>query len=403
MSRSAAVHPDLAWSWVDHLRGGGTEPWTDWSGARHAASGPTPAAGEGGVRRGPLPGAQQLELLRRINALGRPDEALVERVLRASAWGRGRADLPLVGLPEPGYGAPAVDPGDLRATELLRFAALLLADALADAPAGDAPAQPRAPSLRHRLRRGHRLGGDPWLAEQVRRDLVLCGRPPGGLRPRVLVLAGPVEDMLADAWTRRCLRHGAPGWAEWVGRLAGHALPSGADASKAAERWAAQVGAARVAVVTDAALLPRLLGVRRLALPAPLVADSVELARLVGGAMTVAVEPRRRPDLLMDALRPLLTAHQEPGPVLGVPQQYSGWVQRRAVRQRRRLLEAGYVVHGDLDQLLARPEPGRQQAIGSVEDERPAPRGLPEEVGVLRLANRLLLVGMDPTARGLDR
>ncbi|MEC9052271.1 MAG: hypothetical protein VX747_07415, partial [Actinomycetota bacterium] len=77
--------PARAAAWVAHLREGGTTPWAEWAGT---VDGPTPPV---------LPGAQQLELLRRVNQRAAVPDALVERVLTASAAGRGRPDLELVG------------------------------------------------------------------------------------------------------------------------------------------------------------------------------------------------------------------------------------------------------------------------------------------------------------------
>src|SRR6185436_1714237 len=79
-----------AWGWVEHLRRGGTTPWRDWS-------------VQGPARGRVLPGAQQLELLRRVNLAvassaapsAAPSAALVERIVTASAPGRGRPDLEL--------------------------------------------------------------------------------------------------------------------------------------------------------------------------------------------------------------------------------------------------------------------------------------------------------------------
>ena len=105
-----------AWAWIAHLREGGTTPWRDWSSF---------SADDQGRY---LPGAQQLELLRRLNLAGHPSPALVERVLAASAPGRGRPDLELVGVDETRrFGPPAVDPAELSDDELLRVATGLLA------------------------------------------------------------------------------------------------------------------------------------------------------------------------------------------------------------------------------------------------------------------------------------
>jgi hypothetical protein len=58
-----------AWGWVAHLRTGGTTPWSQWQD-------PAPPAEQGGRY---LPGAQQLELLRRLNLLGPPPAELAGR------------------------------------------------------------------------------------------------------------------------------------------------------------------------------------------------------------------------------------------------------------------------------------------------------------------------------------
>ena len=95
-----------AWLWVDHLRGGGTTPWAD-------------LAGLGGRRRRPAPGrpaaARRPAARARCGALneaGRPSPELVERVLVASAPGRGRQDLELLGAVEPlAFGPPPDRPG----------------------------------------------------------------------------------------------------------------------------------------------------------------------------------------------------------------------------------------------------------------------------------------------------
>ena len=136
MTGSTVPSPaERARGWVAHLRDGGTTPWLAWSGTSTGA----PASG-------PLPGAQQLELLRRLNLVSgssaqprgdhhrartRPaDRRLADRVLAAPAAGRGKADLPLVGVADRGFGAAPVDPATISAHELVRVASVLLADDL---------------------------------------------------------------------------------------------------------------------------------------------------------------------------------------------------------------------------------------------------------------------------------
>lgn len=191
-----------AWAWIAHLRGGGTTPWRDWTSADSAEHGRF------------LPGAQQLELLRRLNLAGRPRAALVERVLAASAPGRGRPDLELVGVDEARrFGPPPVDPAALPDDELLRVATGLLAE---DLVAADVP----VPVVRkpRRFRTRYQLAGDPWLAAALTRRLVADGRPPGGGGRSVHVLGADVATMLGHTWASGAFAEGArPGRTSWPG------------------------------------------------------------------------------------------------------------------------------------------------------------------------------------------
>lgn len=122
-----------------------------------------------------LPGAQQLELLRRINlAHGSAplQPGLADRVLATTAAGRGKADLPLVGLPGSGFGPAPVDPATVGAHELLRVASVLVADDLV-ALGPDAVRTSWARPWRRRFR----LVGDPVLATGLREHLRGLGRP----------------------------------------------------------------------------------------------------------------------------------------------------------------------------------------------------------------------------------
>ena len=122
-------------------------PWADWAGT----------AEPGGQF---VPGAQQLELLRRLNQAGAPSSQLRERVLAASAPGRGQPDLELLGAAtESRFGPRPVDPGTLPDRELLRVAASILAE---DVVARGLPSPPRVGRPRP-WRRPYRLLGDPEL------------------------------------------------------------------------------------------------------------------------------------------------------------------------------------------------------------------------------------------------
>jgi hypothetical protein len=354
-----------AWGWVGHLRAGGTTPWADWSAE--------------GVRAGRfLPGAQQLELLRRLNAAagrsGVPED-LAARVLDASAPGRGRPDLELVGADAPSpFGPRPVDPVDLPDDELVRVAVSVLAD---DLVAAGVPPPPAATWARP-WRRAYRLVGDPVLADQLRAQLVARGRPPGGVASRILVLGAPADLMLADAFEARALDTGAPPWEEWLAALVERdELPPRADLAAVARAWARRAAPDRVRIVLDPAEVPRLVGVRRpLATPIRLSAEAVELARRVAAVLGLLVDPGRRAVLLRRTLGPRLRGLG--GPALAVPEQHRAWVTERAERMRGGLSRAGYPVEGgDLDGVLpAFPSGGVEHAV---------------ERGVLDLAVGLLL------------
>ena len=374
-----------AWGWVDHLRAGGTTPWADWT-----APGPA-----GGLV---LPGAQQLELLRRLNLAaapsnapsngpsngpaGAPSDSLVARVVTASAPGRGRPDLELAGSVVPRRFGPApVDPGELPDDELLRVAASLIAE---DVVATEPQPLPRPGWVRPGGRR-YRLVGDPALTAPWRQELVARGRPPGGRGATVLVLGTDLPQMLADVWEHRCFGDGVGEWRPWLDSLARRdALPPRADLLATARRWSG--GRGRVEIVLDPAATPRLVGVRRLGPPpAPVSAEAADLARRVSPVLGLLVDRRRRQVLLRRALRPRLAALG--GEPVVVPPEHHAWLHERAVAMREGLLGAGYAVHGDPDVLLPRTRSGAVEPSGAA---------------VLSLALRLLLEGGD-CARGPGR
>lgn len=337
------ANTSAAWTWVDHLRSGGTTPWTAWLAGAGDADDP-----RGGDRL--LPGAQQLELLRRLNQAGRPDADLVERVLVASAPGRGRQDLELLGAVEPlAFGPPPIDPATLTADDLVRVAVGLVAeDVVAAAPAEADPVKVR------RWRTRYRLAGDPWLADAMRTELVAQGRPPGGRGAVVALVATDLGTFLGHDWLTRCFTEGAPPWEEFCHVLASRGrVPKRVDLGASAARWAEREGGPeQVRVVTDLSRVAKVVGVRRLA-PAPdVAADAAELARRAAGAIGLLVTPPRRAELMRRVLRPRLL--EVPGPPPVVPEAHREWLEDQARRIQRRLRAGDYPVVGDLDALLPR-------------------------------------------------
>lgn len=360
-----------AWGWLAHLREGGTTPWDVWT-------------GDGVPTARVLPGAQQLELLRRLNLAGPSDPfgsgrshlstRLVERVLTAPAPGRGKPDLPLVGVSGSAYGPKPVDPGQLRPDELIRVATSVLAE---DVVALGLP-QPRR-RLHRVWHRGYRLAGDPLECAHVRDELSGRGRPPGGPGATTMVLGGPLDQMLADVWTRRCFERGSGGWLAWLRfwQQRGQ-LPPRIDLPAVARRHLAQ---GRVTVVLDPSKLPKVLGVRRLPPPVRPGADAAELARRIATVIGLLVEPDERAALMTRTLLPRMPATPTPPPAL--PEEHRGWVIAASERMARDLRRAGYPVLGDTAAIRT-PAPA---ATGSTAS---AP-GLPAAELVLDLAVRMLV------------
>ncbi|GAB6986614.1 hypothetical protein [Nocardioides pyridinolyticus] len=348
-----------AWGWVAHLRDGGTTPWRDWT-------------DEGEPRGRVLPGAQQLELLRRLNEAGRPTPDLATRVLDASAPGRGRPDLELAGAVERlEFGPPPVDPADLPDDELLRVAASVIADEVVAAGLPDAGRVPPPRFWRTR----YRLVGDPMIANPMRDALIAQGRPPGGSGSLVLVVGTDVGAMVAHAWTARSLAEGGSTWREWLTPYTrGRALPRRVDLLRTAREWTEHVGRERVTVVLDPALVPKLVGARRLPVPDELPADAADLARRVGQVLGLLAVPDRKRALVQQTLLPRLAGRG--GAPLVVPEEHHDWLHDRAVRMRDGLLRAGYAVQGDPDSLLPVARDGAPE---------------PSDAAVLALALRLML------------
>jgi hypothetical protein len=320
-----------AWGWVAHLREGGTTPWPAWT-------------GDGVPTARVLPGAQQLELLRTLNLAGGAPDGLADRVLTAAAPGRGKPDLALIGVASSPYGPRPVDPTLLPADELIRVATSVLAE---DVVALGVPTPARR--LHRSWHRGYRLAGDPLETASVRDHLTGRGRPPGGAGARTLVLGGPLDQMLADVWSRRCFERGSGGWLEWLRFWQQRDdLPPRIDLPSVAERHLARHE--HVRVVLDRSRLPGLLGVRRLPPPARPGADAAELARRIATVVGLLVPPEERAALMTETLLPRMPVTDTP-PV-ALPDEHRAWVRAAAERMARQLSRARYPVVGDPAVLL---------------------------------------------------
>lgn len=362
----------VTWSWSQHLRDGGTTPWRDWVAAGHPdhPGRPFPSRPPGWTP----PGAAQLELVRRLAAADRLHgpafTRLADLVLTRSGPGRGLAHQPLAwpgdaaAPADPGrrFGAPAVDPADVPLEELVRLAVGTLTELLLRVPP---PAEPRPPRRRLLTRTPSlRLAGAPVTTSAVRRELGRSGLVEGGRRPRVVLLAEPLDVALAQVWSARVQRGAPVRWRGFLSRWSGSPhLPPAADLPALARLWAERVGPAGVHVVvapTAAAAARTAAGVLDTRLR-PRAGDAaartrdlspaaVDVVRRVNGVLTVRLEPARRAAVT----RQLVATLDVAGPAdagLTVPDQHAGWVRDRAARLADDLAAGGYPVHGRLADL----------------------------------------------------
>jgi hypothetical protein len=330
-----------AWSWVEHLRSGGTTTWREWRGQRHPAAA-SPAA--------PLPSAAQLEVVRRLAEQAVGEETitrLADLVTSTPVGGRGLVDVPLPWPTAPSTGAaPATEPEDLPARELLRVCVTVIARLSRSAGSPAVVAQRRR--RRRPWQRGFVVAGTSPHAGAVRDALLDAGRVEGGHRPTVLVVGAPLETMMAMHWRRRVEQGSGTRWRRvWSRTVAAGALPEHVDLADTAAAWADRVGAGNVHVVLErdaadaVAVAGRLLDVRLDPAPGPGadVVDTDLLRRLnqvlaIRGAGTLAgstAECLRAP-----WARPL-----------GVPRAQLGWAVEQAEVMATRLAAGGFALHGD--------------------------------------------------------
>ncbi len=355
--RRIHADPARAAAWRDHLRGGGTTPWIEFTGSNSARGSANP-----GDPDDLLPGAQQLEFLRRVNLAGPPTLPLVHRILAADAVARGLGDLTLVGGNERRWGPPPVDPATLPVNELLRVGLGLLAHDLATRSGLELPPRWTVARVRAAVRRrlllraappSYRLYGDPLLVRAVRRQLVAAGRPPcpAEQTPQlVIILARPLAQMLGDVWRDGSFTGNRGTWSQWIGDVhAKDELPPALRLSAIAGAWRRRIGPAAVHVTDDPALVGDLLGTPAPDLTANGAVPSVtasDLARRLHGPLGLLVPPEERVRLLGFQL-PWLVPDTRPAggtPALPVSPEVSEWIASHAGRITAGLLRRGYSV-----------------------------------------------------------
>jgi hypothetical protein len=376
---------DAATLWVEHLRAGGTTPWPGWVRQSGAAPASAPAT---------VPGAAQLELLRRVNELG-PLPHRVEHVLDRPGPGRGSGHLRLPTDPV-GPAAPR--------REVLRVASGVLADLVVQLPSGDGGAGgPGSTPGSQRTRRSGRprpvrgvptfvLDGLPLTVAEVRaalREVGILehrpgrswwGRSPGRSQgdPQIaVVLAGQLDTALHEAWAGRVQRGTARAWPRFVAQWAGRRqLPASAAVDATVSYWAERADQVHLVVIDDdtdplvevldllgqSSLEPHGPGQARDG-PVRLPPATLDALRRVNGVLPFVCPPDDQP-LRRTALLELVRGDTGPAVPADLPEGRRAWAVGAAGRLADALAASGCVVHGDLGVLRTIPAPAGRRVGG---------------------------------------
>jgi len=355
-------YADRVRAWAGLLRAGSAQTWSDFLDGPEAVAAP--------VDELVLPGAAQLELVRRLAAQVGGDplpdfHRLADLVLTTAGPGRGLVDVP---LPWRGdstgtsarIGTPPVEPDQLPAEEILRIAAGVLARLLATA--SRVPDR-RRPRTWRRWRRGFTLLGAPTTVDLVRAALRARGLREGGTRTTYLVLGGPLEDLMAQRWSSRVRAGAGLRWQSlWRTAATNDRVPPGIALPTIAAHLADEFDPARVHVVLadDAsatlALVGEVLGVSTDPIAGRSDVLATDLLRRVNPALTLAVgEDVRRQ--IVGHVWPEISSGEDPGP-LGAPDAQLDWAIAAGERMATRLSGGRYAVHGEPALVVPSRRPG---------------------------------------------
>ncbi len=369
----AQDYADAVTGWADHLRSGGTTTWPAWLEQGPPETGST-------TPLHPLPDAVHLELVRRINlaGAGQPVGGLVEQVLATASPGRGLVEVP---LPWPGtsrrFGTPAIAPDRLPEDELIRLATGVLVHLLPGLPMPATRIQHSG--WRPPWRRRFRLHGSPGTVAAIRHGLVGQGFVESDWRPTHVVVARPVEVMMAEHWAANARAGGILKWATLWRRaeVAGH-LPGRIDIAAIAHRLEDRRREPLHVVVARDAQAAAEETARVLRAKAFVVEGSGDLAetdlmRRVNRLTAVVdgpalVEDRAlRLGAALDGLSPS-RGHAATTSVAApfAPRSSRAWAREQADATARLLRDAGYAVHGDPDELA----PAGHRHSGTVDRTR---------------------------------
>jgi len=357
-------------AWSAHLRAGGTTAWSAW---REAGIPNRPPV----TLRRPVPDAIHLELIRRINLADRQEtqsvSELADRVLATGAPGRGLLDVPLPWPAAPRrFGTPAIEPERVPEEELIRLAVGVLAHLLPEVPRpvpDDLPSPWPMP-----WRRRFRLHGSPGTVSAVRRDLLDQGMVETDWRPVHVVIARPVEVMMAEHWADSVRNGGILKWSTvWRRAEAAGRLPAPIDVATIAHRLHDRLHeplhivvareADEAAALAADVLHARPATIRRRDDPA-----HSDLLRRLNRLTALTQGPRlvRESSSKLVAILDEESAGTPEWPPPATPPASLPWADEVAVSCAEAIRHADYAVHGDPDALA----PNAQRLQGAVDRER---------------------------------
>ncbi len=343
-------------SWAAHLRDGGTTAWDLFRDEVVPAAAP-------GVR--PLPDGVHLELVRRLNLAsgGVAHPGLVDHVLATVAPGRGRVDIPLP-WPDspPRFGIAPMDPVALPSEELVRLSVGVLARLLPGVPVP--PAQPARARWPLPWRRRFRLHGSPGTVAAVRQALLAQGLVESDWRPTHVVIARPIEVMMAEHWAASVHAGGILRWSTlWRRTRTSGRLPGRIDVAAIAGRLEDETGDRRrgsklhVVVAREAheavALTAGLLRARPGEAPETGDPSTSDLLRRLNRLTALTAGPEHVRAIAASLMRLLADSqiHSDALPPV-TPRASLPWANATAEATRDAITSAGYSVHGDPGALL---------------------------------------------------
>ncbi len=341
-------------AWAEHLRSGGTTTWSTW---RTTAPSDVTAA----AIRHPLPDATHLELVRLLNvtAARHPELAagidlarLADRVLTTASPGRGLLDVPLPWPPAPKvFGTPAVEPDEMPDDELIRLAVGVLAHLL--------PAEHPAPTSHVHARwampwrRRFRLHGAPQTVAALRAHLRASGLVESDWRPTHVVIALPVDLMMAEHWAASVRRGSALKWSTvWRRAQAKDRLPRPIDVARVGESLEGRRREPVHVVIGRDPEQAMTLAAEVLGAPAPPkqgtpAAALPDLLRRVNRLTALTHGPDQVEGLATMLADWLADLDPQDGSAPSTPVGAREWARSVAAAGGTRLQRAGYPVHGD--------------------------------------------------------